>query len=54
MVKNTPEEAKYQAIKMLLNDNGFFKPQKDSKGNIIFKDTAQETLVKEKGYKRVI
>lgn len=48
MVKNTPEEAKYWAIKMLLDDDGFHKPEiKDN--TIIFKDAIQEILVKQKG-----
>jgi putative DNA primase/helicase len=48
--KVAKEEAKYQSAKIILNDDGFYKPQKDSKGNLIFKDTMQELLVKEKGF----
>lgn len=48
MVKNTPEEAKYWAIKMILDDDGFHKPEiRDN--TIIFKDAVQEILVKQKG-----
>ena len=46
--QNTPEEAKYWAIKMLLDDDGFHKPE--IKGDkLIFKDSIQEILVKQKG-----
>ena len=48
MVTNTPEEAKYWAIKLILDDDGFIRPEiKD--GKLIFKDQIQEILVKDKG-----
>jgi hypothetical protein len=48
MVKNTPEEARYWAIKMILDDDGFNKPTIDG-DKIIFNDSVQEILVTQKG-----
>jgi len=48
LVKNTPEEANYWAIKMILDDDGFHPPEIID-NTIVFRDPVQEILVKQKG-----
>ena len=48
MVKNSAEEAKYFAIKWILEDTGFHAPE--IRGDrLIFRDAHQEQLVYDKG-----
>jgi hypothetical protein len=47
-MKNTPEEAKYAAIKYILEHPGFHQPE-IQKNKLIFKDAIQSKVLEEKG-----